>query len=84
MSDQCALDESGGLKEAEEIEFFFSESETTPLASSATLSEQNPGNSGKSRLSYLIICVILMKLCLRASTWSAKEEHREDVCLYRC
>lgn len=28
---QCALDESGALKEAQDIEFFHSESETTPL-----------------------------------------------------
>jgi hypothetical protein len=35
MSDQCALDESGGLKEAEDIEFFFSESEKVPLRSSS-------------------------------------------------
>ena len=48
MSDQCALDESGGLKEAKDIEFFFSESETMPLASSAALSQQNPANTGKS------------------------------------
>ena len=51
MSDQCALDESGGLKEAKDIEFFFSESETMPLASSAALLPQNPGNTGKSRAS---------------------------------
>lgn len=44
MSDQCALDESGGLKEAKDIEFFFSESETIPLASSASL-QRNPGNT---------------------------------------
>lgn len=46
MSDQCALDESGGLKEAEDIKFFFSESETRPLPSSTTL--KNAGNAGKS------------------------------------
>jgi hypothetical protein len=34
MSDQCAIDKSGGLKEANEIEFFFSESESMPLPSS--------------------------------------------------
>ena len=52
MSDQCALDKSGGLKEAEDIEFFFSESETMPLRSStstqAALSKQNSGNTGES------------------------------------
>jgi hypothetical protein len=48
MSDQCALNESGGLKEAKDIEFFFSESETMPLASSAASLQQNPGNTGKS------------------------------------
>jgi hypothetical protein len=51
MSDQCALDESGGLKEAKDIEFFFSESETTPLASSAASLQRNPGNTGKSHTS---------------------------------
>ncbi|KAH9022855.1 hypothetical protein EDB84DRAFT_1678365 [Lactarius hengduanensis] len=34
MSDQCALDKSGSLKEAKDVEFFYSESETTPLPSS--------------------------------------------------
>ncbi|KAH9044093.1 hypothetical protein EDB83DRAFT_2317944 [Lactarius deliciosus] len=34
MSDQCALDESGSLKEAKDVEFFYSKSETTPLPSS--------------------------------------------------
>jgi hypothetical protein len=47
MSDHCALDESGNLKEAKDIEFFFSESETTPLASSAALPQRNPGAFGK-------------------------------------
>jgi hypothetical protein len=46
MSDQCALDESGNLKEAKDIEFFYSEGETTPLPSSATSSQRNPGNVG--------------------------------------
>lgn len=49
MSDQCALDKSGTLKEAKDIEFFFSESETTPLPSAA-LSQRNPGNTGKSNI----------------------------------
>ena len=44
MSDQCALNESGGLKDAEDIEFFYSESEATPLPSSSAL--KNPGNAG--------------------------------------
>ena len=50
MTDQCTLNESGGLKEAEEIEFFFSESEMTPMHSSSAPLKQNPGssNSGKS------------------------------------
>ena len=52
MSDQCALDKSGGLEEAEDIEFFFSESETMPLRTStstqATSSKQNSGNTGES------------------------------------
>jgi hypothetical protein len=48
MSDQCALDKSGSLKEAKDIEFFFSESEMTPLPSSAALPQCNPGNTGKS------------------------------------
>ena len=48
MSNQCALDKSGGLKEA--IEFFFSESETMPLRSStaSALLKQNSGNNGES------------------------------------
>jgi hypothetical protein len=50
MSDQCALDESGSLREARDIEFFFSESETTPLPSSAASSQQNPHNAGKSHI----------------------------------
>ena len=45
MTDQCALNESGGLKEAEEIEFFFSESETAPMHSSSAPLKQNPGSS---------------------------------------
>ena len=81
MSDQCALDESGNLKEAEDIEFFNSESETTPIASSAALLQRNPGNAGKSHTRYLYDLVYLR---LRASTWSAEEEHREDANLYRC
>ena len=50
MSNQCALDESGGLKEAKDIEFFFSESETMPLRSStaSALLKQNSGNNGES------------------------------------
>ena len=49
MSDQCALNESGGLKEAKDIEFFYSESEATPLPSSTTMSKalKNPGNAGE-------------------------------------
>lgn len=69
MSDQCALDKSGGLKEVNDIEFFFSKSEMMPLPSSAALLEQNDGNS------HLIVSVIVIKLCPRALTWSAKEEH---------
>ncbi|KAI0285201.1 hypothetical protein BC826DRAFT_1109379 [Russula brevipes] len=49
MSDQCALDESGNLREAKDIEFFFSESETAPLPSSAPLPQRNPGNFGLRR-----------------------------------
>lgn len=48
MSDQCALNESGGLKEAEDIDFFFSKSEATPLHTSTALLKQNPGNTGES------------------------------------
>jgi hypothetical protein len=48
MSDQCALDESGGLKEAEDIEFFYSESEKMPLTSSTvTLKQKNTGSAGE-------------------------------------
>jgi hypothetical protein len=50
MADQCALDKSGNLKEAEDIEFFFSESEKNPLPSSAALSQCNPGNTGTSNV----------------------------------
>ena len=39
MSDQCALDESGALKEAHDIEFFYSESETTPLQNDKSASK---------------------------------------------
>jgi hypothetical protein len=39
MSDQCALDESGALKEAQDIEFFHSESETTPLPNTKSTSK---------------------------------------------
>jgi hypothetical protein len=46
MSEQCALDESGSLKEAKDIEFFFSESETMPLPLSAA--QQNSHDTGKS------------------------------------
>ena len=47
MSDQCAIDESGSLKEARDIEFFFSESETRPL--------KNPGDVGKSYASLSLL-----------------------------
>ena len=60
MSDQCALDKSGGLEEAEDIEFFFSESETMPLRTStstqATSSKQNSGNTGESYSIQVISC----------------------------
>ena len=81
MSDQCALNESGNLKEAEDIEFFNSKNETTPLASSAALLQWNPGNAGKSHTRYLYNLVYLR---LRALTWLAEEEHREDANFYRC
>ena len=48
MPDQCALDEYGSLKEAKDIEFFFSESETMPLPSSTASLQRNPGNAGES------------------------------------
>ena len=44
MSDQCALNASGSLKEAIDIDFFFSKSETTPLPSSGL---KNSGNAGE-------------------------------------
>jgi hypothetical protein len=47
VSDQCALDESGGLKEASNIKFF-SESEMMPLPSSTPSLQRNPGNTGES------------------------------------
>lgn len=43
MSEQCALDKSGRLKEAEDIEFFFSKSETRPFRSSTASLKQNTG-----------------------------------------
>jgi hypothetical protein len=55
VPDQCALDASGNLKDAKDIEFYFSESERMPL--SATLPQQqcqqsdhDAGNSGKSNV----------------------------------
>ena len=39
MSDQCAVGTSDGLKDAKDIEFFFSEGETIPLASFAVHGE---------------------------------------------
>ena len=56
MFDQCALDESGGLKEANKIEFFFSKSETMPLPSSTASLQRNPGNAGKSNICYCNVC----------------------------
>ena len=47
MSDQCVLSKSDGLKEANDIEFYYSESDTMPLPSVGALSQQNPGNGGK-------------------------------------
>ena len=51
MSDQCAVDEHGNLKEAKDIDFVFSESKTTPLGPFGTSLQQNPGNNGKSHSS---------------------------------
>jgi hypothetical protein len=48
MSDQCALNKLGSLKEAKDIDFFFSESGMTPLPCFATSLQCNPGNMGKS------------------------------------
>ena len=50
MSDQWALNNSGSLKDAEDIEFFFSESEMTPLGSSTA--------SLKQILATLVSCII--------------------------
>lgn len=49
MSDQCALDKSSGLKEAEDIEFFHSESETIPLPPPAVSSQQNLDGTATSK-----------------------------------
>ena len=62
MPDQCALDEYGGLKEAKDIEFFFSESETTPFPSSTASLQWNPGNAGESNTHDLCYFNIVMSL----------------------
>ena len=49
MSDQCTLDKSSGLKEAEDIEFFHSESETIPLPPPAVSLQQNPDKMATSK-----------------------------------
>jgi hypothetical protein len=68
MSDQCALNESGGLKDAEDIEFFHSESEATPLPSSSAF--KNPGNAGGYYSMFVIsVTLVMLTLTLRASTW---------------
>jgi hypothetical protein len=53
MSDQCAVDEFGNLKEAKDIDFVFSESETSPLPSAAAPSQHDRRNAGKSNMLYL-------------------------------
>jgi hypothetical protein len=55
MSDQCALDENGCLKDANDIEFHFSESETTPMASSSASLQQSSEPSGKSHTSLSLL-----------------------------
>ena len=79
MSDQCALNESGSLKEAIDIDFFFSESETTPLPSSGL---KNPGNAGEYQ-TLLSLSLQCSHVFLRASTWWTKEECGENVFLNR-
>ena len=60
MPDQCALDKYGSLKEAKDIEFFFSKSETMPLPSSTASLQWNPGNAGESNTHDLCYFNIVM------------------------
>jgi len=52
---QCALDESGALKEAQDIEFFYSESETMPLQNTKSTDLRRGGRKKNTEKMYTSI-----------------------------